>query len=215
MMKIILASKSPRRHQLLNKLLIDIDYPVKDFEIIIPNIDESSLPNEAPRDCAVRLAKEKALSIKHDCTIARSARSNDSTLIITADTIVVLNGKIYGKPTDEQDAISMLEELSGKTHKVITGYCLLNSSIDPSTQRPSDPIHDSASSLVTFRNLQKSEIESFVASGIPMDKAGAYAVQEDTHKFIDKIEGSYTNVMGFPTEKIGKLLVMNTNNKTN
>ncbi|MBU0506679.1 MAG: Maf family protein [bacterium] len=202
-MKLILASKSPRRHQLLKKLLIDIDYPVKDFEIIVPDIDETSLPDEEPKDCAVRLAKEKALSINNDSTIARQ---HDSTLIITADTIVVLNGKIYSKPTDEQDAIRMLEELNGKTHQVITGFCLLNSSIDPSTHRPLDPIHDFDSSLVTFRNLKKDEIEAFVATKIPMDKAGAYAVQEDTHKFIEQIDGSYTNVMGFPTEKIASIL---------
>ncbi len=183
-MKLILASKSPRRHHLLKKLLQEIDFPVKDFEIQIPNIDESCKPNESPVESAVRLAKEKSLSVV----------AGENTIIITADTIVVLDGKIFGKPKDKEDAIQMLNDLSGKTHEVITGFCIINTKAQIITD------HDS--SQVTFRKLDKKEIEDFVDTGIPMDKAGAYAVQEDTHNFIAKIDGSYTNVMGLPTEKI-------------
>ncbi|EKD50322.1 MAG: hypothetical protein ACD_62C00575G0002 [uncultured bacterium] len=189
-MQLILASKSPRRHQLFKQLLIDINAATKNFNIIIPDIDESCLASESPLTCAKRLALEKA----------RSIITESDALILTADTIVVLDKQIYGKPLDEEDAIRMLGDLCGRTHEVITGYCLLITEDGKEKQI----INDHDSSLVTFRTYSLDEIKKFVATGIPLDKAGAYAVQEDMFGFIQKIEGSYTNVMGLPVEKIAK-----------
>ncbi|MEE9369140.1 MAG: Maf family protein [Pontiella sp.] len=169
---LILASASPRRRELLSLLGID-------FNIIIPDIDEMHQSNEAPRAFAERLAAEKSAAV--------SAESD--SVLIAADTIVVHRDTILGKPVDEEDAYAMLSSLSGDTHEVVTGVCV---------RRGEKNAVFSVSTEVMFRKLEKSEIEIYIASGDPMDKAGAYAIQGGAAHFVRSINGSYTNVVGLP-----------------
>ena len=182
---IILASNSPRRKELLSGL--DIEYEVR----TLPDIDES-YPETLPQaEVAEFLARKKAT--------AYLSVLKDNELLITADTIVLLNDKIYGKPMDNADAKRMLRDLSGQTHRVITGVCLT------STQKKvvfSDTAH------VTFSDLSDEEIEYYVEKYRPMDKAGAYGVQEWIgYVAVKYIEGSYFNVMGLPIHRVYEEIV--------
>lgn len=170
--KIILGSGSPRRAELLAQAGIS-------FTVQVPDIDESSFPNEAPNDFVARIVRAKADAI---------APKGELT-ILTADTIVVLGSRILGKPTDEADAEAMLESLSGQTHQVITGFCLRDGAQHRIELCATD---------VTFRPLTHQEICDYVATGDPMDKAGAYAIQGGAAHFVKSIHGSYTNVVGLP-----------------
>lgn len=174
--KIILASHSPRRRELLSG--IDIEYKVAD----IYDIDESypdDLPNEK---VAEFIARKKVLAY-------RSPLGNDE-LLITSDTIVLLDDTIIGKPVDKEDAARLLHMLSGRTHRVITGVCLT------SKQKQ---VSFSDMTSVTFANLSDAEIDYYLSLYKPFDKAGAYGVQEWIgYIAVEKIEGSYFNVMGFP-----------------
>lgn len=178
--KIILASNSPRRKDLLSG--IDLEYDI----VILPNIDES-YPIDIPKeDVALYIAKKKALEY--------TSLLIDNKLVITADTVVVIEDKILGKPTDEEDAKQMLRELSGKTHQVITGVCLT---------AKNKQVSFSVISNVTFSNLDESEIEYYVSKYKPLDKAGAYGIQEWIGYIgVEHITGSYFNVMGLPIQRL-------------
>ncbi len=177
---IILASNSPRRKELLSGL--NIPYEVK----TLPNIDESYPDNLIGKDIAIYIAKEKAN--------AYLDQLDDNTLLITADTIVLLDGKVYGKPSDDTDAKQMLRDLSGKTHQVITGV-----SITTKEKQESFGV----SSEVRFSNLDDDEIEYYVSNYKPFDKAGAYGVQEWIgYIAVEYISGSYFNIMGLPIQRL-------------
>lgn len=182
--KIILASNSPRRKELLSGL--DIVYETR----VLPDVDESysnTLPLEGVPDY---LAKKKAS--------AYLQQLNDEELLITSDTVVLLDNIILGKPANEEEAALMLRTLSGKTHKVITAVCL--TSIEKQ-------VCFSDTSLVTFGQLTDSEISYYISRYKPFDKAGAYGVQEWVgYVAVERIEGSYYNVMGMPVFKLYKKL---------
>jgi septum formation protein len=169
---LILASQSPRRSEILESASIP-------FQTRPANVDESLLPNETAWDYVARLAEAKALAARRDA----------AETVLGADTTVVLDGHILGKPEDSEDAARMLRLLSGRRHEVITGICLL---------RGGSMINDTAVTLVWFCNLSDREIEDYVQSGEPMDKAGAYAIQGLASKFVEKIDGCYFNVVGLP-----------------
>jgi septum formation protein len=183
--RIILASRSPRRQYLLKELGID-------FEIITnADIDEKYPPELTKEEIPVYLAEKKA----------RVAMPSipDKTLLITADTIVWLNGRVINKPAGYNEAIEMLEELSGKMHEVLTGVCL-------STNRKRHSFH--TSTLVYFARLSSEEIRYYVEQYRPYDKAGAYGIQEWIGYIgIERIEGSYFNVMGLPVQELYREMI--------
>jgi len=177
---IYLASKSPRRRKLLKQLGIKF----KSFSV---NSSEDFLNGEHPVECVKRIAMEKM-------DIAKK-RVNKS-IIITADTIVVLEGKVIGKPTNKIDAIKILSLLSGKVHNVYTGFCVFN-------QITNKQLLDYEKTEVEFRKLTKDEIADYVDGGSPMDKAGAYGIQDDFGAvFVKRINGCYYNVVGLPLTKL-------------
>jgi septum formation protein len=177
---IILASNSPRRKELLAGL--DIHYEVK----TLPDIDESYPENLHGEDIAIYIAKEKA--------DAYLSYMKSGTLLITADTIVLLDGKVYGKPRDEAEAKQMLHDLSGNTHQVLTGVCITTTE----KQRAFG-----VSSEVRFAKLDDDEIEYYVSKYKPLDKAGAYGIQEWIgYIAVEYISGSYFNIMGLPIQRL-------------
>jgi len=177
---VILASNSPRRKELLSGL--DIDYEIK----TLPDIDESYPDSLEGGDIAIYISKEKA--------DAYAAYMKDNTLLITADTIVLLGDKVYGKPKDEEDAKQMLRDLSGKTHLVITGVCI-------TTKEKQKAF--GISSEVRFATLEEDEIQYYVSKYKPLDKAGAYGVQEWIgYIAVEYISGSYYNIMGLPIQRL-------------
>ena len=177
---IYLASKSPRRRKLLKQLGIN-------FKAFSVNSIEDFLDGEHPIDCVKRLAVEKMDLAK--------MKVNDS-IIITADTIVVLRSKVIGKPKSKTDAIKILSLLGGKVHAVYTGFCVLN-------QKTNKLILDYERTEVEFRPLKKDEIIDYVDGGSPMDKAGAYGIQDDFGAvFVKRINGCYYNVVGLPLTKL-------------
>lgn len=173
---IYLASKSPRRKKLLKQIKLK-------FRVINLHFDEKINRIENPVFIVKRLALEKLN--------AALLKIKDG-IIITADTLVVLDNKILGKPKNEKDAKRMLKQLSGKTHQVYTGYAIYNS-------KNNKVVVNHEKTLVTFRKLNNSEINEYVSSGSPLDKAGAYGIQDDFGAvFIEKINGCYYNVVGLP-----------------
>jgi septum formation protein len=190
---IILASASPRRQELLRNAGIR-------FTVKPADIDEAPLAGESPRDCAERLAREKALAI---------FRSEPESYVLGADTIVVVDEAMLGKPRDAEDAARMLRLLSGRTHAVITGVCLVGPvasgqwSVASKTENPRSV---SESTLVTMCALSEDEIRDYVATGEPMDKAGAYAIQGIASRWIPRIEGDYSNVVGLPVARVYAML---------
>jgi septum formation protein len=178
MEKIILASQSPRRRELLH--LAEID-----FEVIVANTDESYPDDLSFEDTAMHIAKNKALAV---------AENNVGKTILAADTIVVCDNKIIGKPIDREDAIAILLELSGNTHDVITGVCILKNNGE---------ILFADSTTVSFHALTQEQIIFYVDKYKPYDKAGAYAIQEWIGAVgIKKIEGDFYNVMGLPISRV-------------
>jgi septum formation protein len=178
--KIYLASKSPRRRKLLKQLGIN-------FNVFSVNSVEDFLDGEHPVECVKRLALEKMEIAK---------KRVGQSIIITADTIVVLGKKVIGKPTNKIDAIKILSSLSGKVHKVYTGFCVVN-------QKTNKIIVDYEETEVEFRMLTKDEIADYVKGGSPMDKAGAYGIQDDFGAvFVKRINGCYYNVVGLPLTKL-------------
>jgi septum formation protein len=181
--KIILASKSPRRQELLG--LMDID-----FRIVLKEVDESYPDGLTPTEIAVYIAEKKAMAFDEEA---------GDEIVLTADTIVEIDGKILGKPDDSAHAIEMLKMLSGRVHRVVTGVCLMY-------KGQVNKFHDV--SEVFFRKLTDDEITNYVIKYQPMDKAGAYGIQEWVGvTAIERINGSYTNVVGLPTEKLYQQLL--------
>jgi len=181
---IILASNSPRRKELLRQIGVR-------FESEPAYVDERILPGEGAEEYAVRVALDKAIAAAD-----RAGRG----IIIAADTIVVLGTTVLGKPVDAKDAERMLGMLSGKMHTVITGLVLVDAGTGKTQKRV-------AVTHVWFRNLTDEEIVTYVATGEPLDKAGAYGIQERGALFVQKIEGCYFNVVGLPLSLLGEMLV--------
>lgn len=181
---LVLASASPRRQDLLRSAGIS-------FAVQPADIDETPLAAETARACAERLAREKALVV---------CRSRPNDLVLGADTIVVVNDSILGKPADADDASRMLRMLSGRVHQVITGVCLASAAGRNQLRVESE------TTLVTFGELSDSEIRDYVATGEPMDKAGAYAIQGIASRWIPRIEGDYSNVVGLPVALVYRML---------
>ncbi len=179
--RIILASQSPRRHDLLN--LIGIAH-----DVVPSDVDESSLPHEAPVAYAERLARDKAAAVAH---------GHADAVCIGADTIVVIDGAILGKPRDEADARRMLRLLSGRTHSVLTAVAVARHTALVSG------VEDVA---VTFRPLDDADIAAYVATREPMDKAGAYGIQGFGATIVQRIEGDYFAVMGLALGRLVTLL---------
>jgi septum formation protein len=178
MRELVLASASPRRKELLQRAGIKC--------LIRPSqAEESILEGEEPQDSVLRLARAKARSTRESLSLAEKKLP-----VLAADTVVVLGRKIFGKPEGAPMAAAMLTELSGKRHRVLTAWCL----IGPNGQE----ISGLCQTLVSFRLLSQEEIQSYVATAEPLDKAGAYALQGLGHFLIDRVEGSLTNVVGLP-----------------
>lgn len=173
--RIILASASPRRSELLESAGIR-------FQVVPGHIDETPFPGEKPVDHVLRLAEEKAREV---------ALREDGDVFIGADTIVLCDGEIMGKPVDAADADRMLRALSGRHHEVITGTAIYE-------KMRGSAIRRAVTTKVLFKELSEAEITSYVATGCPMDKAGAYAIQGGAAFMVRAIEGSYTNVVGLP-----------------
>jgi septum formation protein len=169
---LVLASRSPRRQDILRQAGIT-------FTVRAPEVDETPLPGEKPEDYVVRLAEAKA----------QATACLPGETVLGADTTVVIGGEILGKPEHEEDARRMLGLLAGRRHEVLTGICL---------KGPGGVVRDFAVTAVWFAPMSQSEIDQYVATGEPMDKAGAYAIQGLASKFITRIEGCYFNVMGLP-----------------
>lgn len=180
---IILASNSPRRKGLLHQVGIEFTADPSD-------VDERQLPGESPEEYAVRVATDKAK--------AAAEKAGDG-VIIAADTIVVLEDRVLGKPSDAQEAESMLQMLSGRMHHVITGLVVLDAESKRMLSRTAD-------TKVWFRKLAADEIRSYVASGEPLDKAGAYGIQGAGALLVERIEGCYFNVVGLPISILSGML---------
>jgi len=183
MKKIILASASLRRIELLRQLGLT-------FEVIPSKVEEDVKEGEEPHEHVLRLARLKAKEI---------ARAHDDSLIIAADTIVVLDNEILGKPKDEEEAFTMLSRLSGREHQVFTGFCVRDAS-------DGTEYYEAVESKVRFKHLTMEEIKGYIKTGEPMDKAGAYAVQGKGSYMIKEIKGSYTNVVGLPLCELVEVL---------
>jgi septum formation protein len=182
-MPLVLASSSPRRQHLLTEAGIE-------FVVRPANIQEIRLPSEAPKEFAERMAKEKAAFI-------RNYGINQNEAVLGADTVVVIENEVLGKPADANDAARMLRLLSGRKHFVITGVCLAGRNFEDVR---------SETTGVYFSELSEGEIASYVESGEPMDKAGAYAIQCGASRWVAKIEGDYNNVVGLPVDLVKRML---------
>ncbi|MGE0884859.1 MAG: nucleoside triphosphate pyrophosphatase [Blastocatellales bacterium] len=180
--KLVLASASPRRSELLRAAGIE-------FTVRVADIDENILPGESPHAYVSRLSLEKALAV-----------ANGDEVVLGADTTVVVEHEIAGKPVDDEDARRMLRSLSGRWHEVLTGVSLVNLS---SGRNQSS---DVAVTRVRFAPLTDAEISWYVATGEPMDKAGAYGIQGFASRFIESIEGSYSNVVGLPVQMVYRMI---------
>jgi septum formation protein len=179
-LKLVLASRSPRRAELLRAA--GIEFTVRSVEI-----DETPRAGEVPRDYVLRLAAEKARAIEAD----------EGEVVLAADTTVVLGTEIMGKPVDAADATRMLRALAGQKHKVITGVFL---------KRGAYLMGDIATTNVWMAPVSDAEIADYVASGEPVDKAGAYAIQGLASRFIERISGSYSNVVGLPIALVYRMM---------
>ncbi len=175
---ILLASKSPRRQELLNLMGLN-------FQVILKEVDEDYPDTLQPEEIAVYIAEKKANAFDQEI---------GNSVLVTADTIVCINGEVLGKPLDEEDAYRMISKLSGKTHQVITGVCIRDKNKSYSFYEVSE---------VTFVNLSAEQINYYIQTGNPLDKAGAYGIQEWIGLVaIASIRGSYTNVVGLPTHRL-------------
>ncbi|MBI2687134.1 MAG: septum formation inhibitor Maf [Acidobacteria bacterium] len=177
---LVLASQSPRRKELLERARIP-------FTVRVADIDESVHPGEAAQSYVRRLAARKAMAV---------SRAADEC-ILAADTTVVLDGEILGKPEDEADAVRMVRALAGRSHEVITGICL---------RYRQDLFIDASVTRVDMSPMSAAEIDAYVASGEPMDKAGAYGIQGIASRYITGIEGCYFNVVGLPVSLVCRYL---------
>lgn len=179
-MQLILASQSPRRKELMGLFHIP-------FAIRVADIDETMDESLSPYDEVARVSRLKADATPHE----------ENDVVVAADTIVVCDGKVLGKPKDEADAFSMLRLLSGKDHQVMTGLTVLRGDTATVCTEVTD-IH--------FRALTDHEIRAYIRTGEPMDKAGAYGIQGGAALFVERINGDYYNVMGLPVCRLGQIL---------
>src|ERR1035438_341160 len=177
---LVLASQSPRRSELLRQAGLP-------FIVRIPGIAESRLSAESPSDYVRRLAIEKA----------RAAAVDPAEFVLAADTVVVADGEVLEKPRSTEDAARMLRLLSGRAHTVLTGVCLLHAGVERA---------EVEATRVVFAPMTDQEVLDYTASGEPMEKAGAYAIQGRASKFIERIEGCYFNVVGLPVSLVYRLL---------
>ena len=183
MSKIILCSQSPRRQELLERM------GVRDFEIVVPHADERYDPAMSPQEIVCHISREKARAAAELC--------GGEDLLITADTMVFLDDKRLGKPADEAEAFRMLSTLSGREHLVCTGV----------TVRRGDTVRTEAeTTAVRFAPLTQGEIRWYIATGEPMDKAGAYGIQGKGSLLVEGITGDYFNVMGLPIQRLRRML---------
>ncbi|MGH9545938.1 MAG: Maf family protein [Terriglobales bacterium] len=189
---LVLASASPRRQELLRNAGIP-------FTVCPANIHELPLAAETPRECAERLAREKALAV---------FRQQPDKTVLGADTIVVVDGEILGKPRDGADAMRMLRLLSGRTHQVTTGVCLMAPPLRTGNHELGTGFEDTRSetTVVTMTTLTDDGIRSYVATGEPTDKAGAYAIQGFASRWIPRIDGDYCSVVGLPVALVYRML---------
>jgi septum formation protein len=190
---LVLASASPRRQELLRNARIP-------FTVQPADINETPILGETPQACAERLAREKAEAV---------SKNHPHDFVLGADTIVVVDSAILGKPRDPQDAARMLRLLSGRTHTVITGVCLVRSvptqaKLTTANRQPATV--SSESTLVNMSEISDDEIRDYVTTGEPMDKAGAYAIQGIASRWITRIEGDYSNVVGLPVALVYAML---------
>lgn len=181
-MKLILASGSPRRAELLTKMGLT-------FQIQPSNTEEILEPGLTPEQEVISLSRQKAQAVYQSL--------REEAVVLSADTVVVLEGKILGKPRDPEDARAMLRSLSGKTHQVLTGVTLMS---------PNGLECHCEKTEVTFRSLTGKEIDAYVATGDPLDKAGAYGIQGMAMLFVSGIRGDYYNVVGLPVTKTALML---------
>ena len=180
--RLVLASASPRRRELLAQLGVA-------FDVAVSDVPETPDPGESPEAFARRAARDKAAEIGRRCPAA---------MVLAADTVVAVDGAIFGKPRDRADARRMLEALSGRTHEVLTAVVL---------HHPGGAVEERlVRSAVEFRALMPREIEDYLDSDEPYDKAGAYAVQGQAQRFVVQVRGSYSNVVGLPIDEVGELL---------
>ena len=179
--KLILASRSPRRSELLHSLGLE-------FEVSPSKVDEITDPEQSPEQNATNIARDKARWV---------ARQNPGSYVLGADTMVVLGQEIIGQPTDEEDAYRILSKLAGKPHRVITGVVL----ITPKTEE----YETAVVSKVILKPVSEDEIRSYIATGEPLDKAGAYAIQGEGSFLVESWEGSYSNIIGLPLEALTDL----------
>ena len=185
MMKIILASASERRIELLARV-------VKDFDVIVSEFDEDSIIfKESIDEYVKKIALGKAMDVKK--------RITDEAVIIGADTVVVSENKILGKPKNEEDAYKMLKSLAGRSHYVYSGIALINTKTDSIKT-------DIVKTKVTFSEITDEEIKQYISTGEPMDKAGAYGIQGFGGVFVEGIEGCFYNVVGLPLNRLKLLL---------
>ena len=182
-MDIILASQSPRRRELLERM------GLVGFRVVSPDVDEHMEEDLPPAQLVCRLSQRKARAVREQV--------GDEGLIIAADTVVALDGTVLGKPADELAAFKMLSTLSGVRHQVYTGLTVLRGGEEHTEYEVTD---------VSFRELTQGEIEDYIRTGEPMDKAGAYGIQGYGALFISGIQGDYYNVMGLPVCRLGQLL---------
>lgn len=183
MSKLILASASPRRQELLSQLGLP-------FTVAPANIDERYQAGETPYDYARRMSRTKAQHV---------AQQHPDAWVLGADTIVTIDQRILGKPRDQADAKAMLSSLSGRVHTVLTSLALAQHRRDEMTV-------EAVSTRVYFRTLSAAEIDAYIATDEPYDKAGAYAIQGQAGVFVDRFEGCYTNVVGLPVQRTADML---------
>jgi septum formation protein len=178
---VVLASTSPRREELLKLLQIE-------FEVQSSQVAEIAEANEAPRDMAVRLALAKAGAVH---------KLRPEAIIIGADTVVVCDGQVLGKPTSPEHARRILKQLSGRSHEVLTGLCVIHGN----TRKV-----NSSHTVVEFSSLTSQEIDWYVSTGEPLDKAGAYGIQGFGARFVSRVNGCYSNVVGLPLSLLYQML---------
>lgn len=194
MKTIYLASKSPRRKELLRQIGVPFELlPLREYPVDRRDVDESPLPGEAPVDYVRRIARIKAEAA---CRIMHSRRL-PQRLVLAADTTVTLDGEIFAKPVDTADAVRMLKRFSGTVHQVLTAVAVSDGR---------DLKELLSTSEVTFRKLSDAEIQTYVATGEPMDKAGAYGLQGKAAVFVSHLSGSFSSVIGLPLAETWTLL---------